>query len=146
MCCYRINFMAILSNWLVEHAWYISTLFFWKFFLYLDVLKIKNKFPVLLFPPALENIKSSNMNKTGNSLELSFQDDSIYCLKILVKHFTGRTLLKTYSAANCQFLTLLCLLSTPLKILVSVYFSHCGMEFLSSGRVLQTVITKNKFQ
>lgn len=72
--------MNVLNTLLVEHDQNIFMLFL-KVVLQLDVLKIKNKFPVLLFPPALENIKSSNANETGNSQELSFQDGKIYCLQ-----------------------------------------------------------------
>lgn len=74
--------MDVLNTWLVEHAWYIFMLFL-KVVLNLDVLKIKNEFPELLFSPALENIKSSNVKQTGNFSELSFQDDKIYCLIFL---------------------------------------------------------------
>jgi hypothetical protein len=89
----------MINTCLVEQVQCILMLFL-KVVLYLDVLKIKNKFPVLLFPPALQNTKSPNVKETGNSLELSFQDDRIYCLKFFMEHFSGWIQLKCFCAAS----------------------------------------------
>lgn len=81
------------------------------------MLKIKNKFPVLLFPPALEDIKSSMRMKQETLRNYLFKMARFIVYSFFVEHFAGRALLKSDSTARRQFLTRLCLLSTPLQSL-----------------------------
>lgn len=138
--------MNVLNTLLVEHDQNIFMLFL-KVVLQLDVLKIKNKFPVLLFPPALEDIKSSMRMKQETLRNYLFKMARFIVYSFFVEHFAGRALLKSDCTARRQFLTRLCLLSSPLQSLADGQLEDNFCLFPTLwGRVLQTVITKNEFK
>lgn len=132
--------MNVLNTLLVEHDQNIFMLFL-KVVLQLDVLKIKNKFPVLLFPPALEDIKSSMRMKQETLRNYLFKMARFIVYSFFVEHFAGQALLKSDCTARRQFLTRLCLLSTLYKAQLmvrwrttSACFPRCGVMLLCGGK------------